>query len=49
LRIAVWWFIVCLGSNLFGSVLSPNYAIGSDPIVFGMLAALVAIIVVKWN
>ena len=49
LRMALFYLLIMFGSNLFGATVSPNYAIGSEPIIYGFLAALVAIVIVYWN
>jgi membrane associated rhomboid family serine protease len=49
LRMALFYLIVMFGSNIFGAVCSPMYAIGSDPIIFGFIASLYTLVLVYWN
>jgi len=49
LRMVIYYLIIVIGSNLFGTVCSSNYALGSDPIIFGFLATLFTILLVYWK
>lgn len=48
LRFISFYVIIVFGSNLFGSVTSPLYAAGSDPVIFGFLASLFSLVLVYW-
>ena len=47
-RFILYYAIVCLGSNFFGALTSPKYALGSDPIIFGFCATLFSVMLVYW-
>ena len=48
-RYAIFFFICALGGQMFACVCSSYYAIGSETVIFGSLAALFAMFVVYWN
>lgn len=48
-RFVIYYTIVCIGSNIFGALCSPKYAIGSDPVIFGFLATLFSVMLVYWE
>ena len=49
LRMGLFYLIIMFGSNLFGATVSSNYAMGSEPIIYGFLAALLSIVIVYWD
>lgn len=48
-RFIALYVIVVFGSNLFGSVVTPLYAVGSDTVIFGFLASLFSLVLVYWS
>jgi membrane associated rhomboid family serine protease len=48
-RMAVFYLFVVFGSNIFGANCSSEYALGSDPIIFGFLASLFTMLLVYWH
>lgn len=48
-RFILYYAIVCIGSNIFGAVCSPLFAIGCDPVIFGFLATLFSVMLVYWE
>ena len=48
-RMAIFFFITTIGGNLFGATLNPAYAIGPEPLMFGLFAALVGMCAVYWD
>lgn len=49
LRMWIFYLNIMFGSNLFGSVVTPTYAIGSDPIIYGFIACLFTLILIYWD
>ena len=50
LRFSFFYPIVVIGSCLFGAVVNPRAnAIGAEPVIFGLVAAIFASIVVYWS
>lgn len=49
LRMCIFYVFVVVGSNLFGSSISSQYALGSDPVVYGFLGGLFTVIMVYWE
>ena len=49
LRMSAFYAMIVIGSNLFGSCVSPMYALGSDPVIYGFLGGLFTVILVYWN
>lgn len=37
-----------LGGNIFGAVVSSEYSVGSDPIVYGLIGGSISIVVMFW-
>ena len=48
-KMALYWFIVAVGSNIWAVSFASTYAVGSDPVIFGFLATLIVIILFKWT
>jgi len=48
LRLAIFYFIVVIGSNIFGAVCSSEYAVGPDPIVFALIGCLFSMVALYW-
>ena len=49
LRYIIFFLVVVLGSNIFGALCTAKYALGSEPIAFGCLGAMLAVIFVYWD
>ncbi len=48
-KMALYWFIVAVGSNIWAVTFTSGYAVGSDPVIYGFLATLIVIVLFKWN
>ena len=44
-----FYALVAFGSNLFGAVATANYACGSEPLIFAMIASLFAMLLMYWE
>jgi len=49
LRMAALYFLIVIGGNLFGCLLTDQYAMGSDVAVFGLIGSLLALVIVNWS
>lgn len=49
IRMAILYFVIVIGGNIFGCLLSNKYALGSDVAIFGMIGGLLALIIVNWS
>lgn len=48
LKLAFFYLIVMIGSNIFGAVCSSTYSIGPDPIIFALIGCLFAMFALYW-
>lgn len=49
LRFVFFYMTLSIGSNLFGACLSSQYAVGSDPVIYGMVGCLFTIVLMYWH